>query len=95
MNQDKIKSYVGFAIKSRKIKYGTDEILKMNNAELIILSSDLAENSKKKITQKFVGKTQIIEFSQEKLNFLFNGKTTKAAAITDKNLSEAITKTIV
>lgn len=92
MNQDKIKSYIGFAIKSRKIKYGVDELLKMPRTELIILSSDLAENSKKKINSKFEGKTQIIEFKPEVFKFFFGSDSIKVAAITDKNLSEAIIK---
>ena len=36
INTRKIKAYIGFAIKSRKIKFGVDDIIKLKNAELII-----------------------------------------------------------
>ena len=48
-NFGKIKTYIGFAIKSRKIKFGVDDILKLKNAELIIVSDSLSESGMKKL----------------------------------------------
>jgi len=48
MNQ-KIKSYVGFAIKSGHSKIGTDNILKSKNIKVIVICSNLSDNAKRKI----------------------------------------------
>ena len=49
INTSKVKTYVGFAVKSRKIKFGIDDIIKLKNAKLIIVSDSLAESGMKKI----------------------------------------------
>ena len=52
-DKEKVKTYVGFAIKSRKIKFGVDDILKLKNVDIIIVSDALAESGMKKIQLTF------------------------------------------
>ena len=54
MNQ-KIKTYVNLAIKSGQVARGTDNILKLKHAELIIISPELSNNAKNKIQNKNLG----------------------------------------
>lgn len=90
----KIKAYIGFAIKSRGIKYGVDDILKLKSEALILVSDLLAKSSYEKLTnfaQK--NKCEVINFESNDLSELFDGNTSiKAVAITDKNLAVAIKK---
>ncbi len=94
-NLSKIKTYVGFAIKSRKIKYGVDDILKLKNAELILVSDSLAESGMKKI-DGYAEKNSIklIKFSEDEFFELIPNTSIKATAILDKNLADAIKKNL-
>lgn len=90
----KIKAYIGFAIKSRQIKYGVDDIIKQINCRLIITSNLLAESSSNKL-KKFSEKTHcdIINFSNDEFLELFDGnQNIRAVAILDDNLAKAINK---
>ena len=90
----KIKSYVGFAIKSKHIKYGVDEILKMKFADVILFSNSLGNSSREKLLA-FSKNTnsKIFEFEEDVFDEIAsNNKNLKAVAITDKNLANAIKK---
>ena len=51
MNTNKIKTYIGFAIKSRKIIFGFDNIITYKkNQHLILVSSTVNDKVKNKIT---------------------------------------------
>lgn len=95
INVSKIKTYIGFAIKSRKIKFGVDDILKLKKADLIIVSDSLAESGKSKL-EGFAKKKGLeqIEFGQEIFAEIVQNTNIKAAAILDKNLAEAIKKNL-
>ena len=43
---NKVKSYIGFAKKSGKLKIGSDNILAYKKFSVIIFSRDISENSK-------------------------------------------------
>lgn len=86
---NKINSYIGFAIKSRKVVYGADNILSSKNCKLIVASTDLAQNTIDKLKTKNI---QIVmvdhsEFQTLNLRGLVVG-------ITDENLSNAIKNNI-
>lgn len=91
----KIKTYVGFAIKSRKIKFGVDDILKLKTANLIIISEALTESGCEKLkgfaTKKSIFYTTLTE---NDFNELFPNKNIKAFAILDNNLACAIKKNL-
>lgn len=91
-NCSKIKSYIGFAKKSRNIVFGTDDILKLiKKCQLILISESLSESSTKKIeatAQKFNLKVNIL--TKEDFFEIIENENIKAIAITDRNLSDAI-----
>lgn len=91
----KIKTYTGFAIKSRKIKFGVDDILKLKTANLIIISEALAESGCEKI-KGYASKKSIFYITLTENDFmeLFPYKNIKAFAILDNNLADAIKKNL-
>ncbi|MBR3885554.1 MAG: hypothetical protein IKJ33_03720 [Clostridia bacterium] len=95
INTSKIKTYVGFAIKSRKIKFGVDDILKVKNAKLIIVSNSLAESGMKKL-EPFANRNliEIIKLSEDEFLEVVQNISIKALAVLDENLAEAIKKNL-
>ena len=88
----KIKTYIGFAIRSRQIIYGVDDIIKRDFKGLVLMSNALAESSANKLKSyvTYAG-GQVLSFEAEEFAELF-GENIKAAAITDNNLAVAIKK---
>lgn len=88
----KIKTYIGFAIRSRQIIYGIDDIIKRDFKGLVMMSNALAESSANKLKNHvtYAG-GQVLSFEAEEFAELF-GENVKAAAITDNNLAVAIKK---
>ena len=81
----KINSYVGFAIKSRNIIYGTDSILaSKSKCKLILVSQNLSQNAINKLKKV----DQVVLLNADQFESLFGN--TLAVAITDINLANAI-----
>lgn len=94
-NIDKAKSYIGFAIKSRKIKFGVDDILKLKTADLILVSDSLAESGLKKIKMFALNKSiTMCMLREDQFNELIENTSIKVTAILDINLAEAIKKNL-
>ena len=95
MDLNKTKIYVGFAIKSRNIKFGIDSVLKQKFLPLVIMSDSLQESSKNKL-QSFALKTntKLIQLSDKDIEDMLNKSNIKVFAITDKGLADAIKKVI-
>lgn len=95
INLSKIKTYIGFAIKSRKIRFGVDDILKLKNVSLIIVSDSLAESGMKKLEGFAERKSiELIKFNESDFLELIQNISIKATAILDENLAEAIKKNL-
>lgn len=95
INTSKIKTYVGFAVKSRKIRYGVDDILKLKNADLILVSDSLAESGMKKL-EAFANRKSIslIKLSESDFFEVMQNISIKALAVLDENLADAIKKNL-
>lgn len=94
MNINKIKSYVGFAIKSKSIVFGVDSI-KEKKTDLIIYASSLADSSKQKCMNiAEANKCKYFELSDEIVESLVNSSNIKAFAIKNKELAKAIINNI-
>lgn len=90
INLTKIKTYVGFAIKSKKILYGIDNIL-LKKSYLIIISDELKSSSKQKCLSYAESRgVPIKEVSAENVTFCVNREGVKAFAINDASLAKAI-----
>lgn len=95
LNSQKIITYIGFAIKSRKIKYGVDDILKLKKASLILVSEALTSSGMNKINN-YVNrtKTDMILLKVDEFSEIISSPSIKVAAILDDNLAEAIKKNL-
>lgn len=94
-NFSKIVAYVGFAIKSKNIIYGTDDIIKSKRAKIILLSESLSDSSKSKIENYAKQKNiEVKNFKAEVFNEIMNNQNIKAAAITNESLADAINKSL-
>ena len=93
MEINKIKTYVSFAKKSRKILYGVDDTIKSKKCKLICFSDDLADNSAKKL-ENFASsyKIQIIKLEKNFYLEVIDNISIKSFAIVDENLADAIKK---
>ena len=92
---DKAKTYIGFAIKSRAIKFGVDDIVKCKKNELIIVSDSLQESSFNKITRfSMQNNIDLLKIGLENFEILLDNKSIKAVAILDKNLAAQIKKNL-
>ena len=95
INTDKVKTYLGFAVKSRKIKYGVDDIIKLKIASLVLVSDALAESGLGKVKAYALKKSiACIVIDAEKFNDIIQNPNIKAAAILDDNLAVAIKKNL-
>lgn len=91
LKREKIKSYIGFAIKSRNIIFGTDSIVASRKVKLILVSDSLSESSLKELNQFAEKKKILIEkLANEEFFELTCKQQVKAIAITDENLASAI-----
>jgi hypothetical protein len=91
MNKEKIKAYIGFAIKSSAIVWGSDNILLKRKTNLILIDEDLGESSKNKVlkyAKDFNKENKVIE--KGLLEELTGRTNCKAIGITNKNLAAAI-----
>ena len=95
INTNKVKTYVGFAVKSRKIKFGVDDILKLKNTNLIMVSDSLAESGMKKL-EAFADRKSVslIKLSEEDFFEVVQNISIKALAVLDENLADAIKKNL-
>ncbi|MDR0751309.1 MAG: hypothetical protein LBF12_01785 [Christensenellaceae bacterium] len=93
LQKSKIKSYIGFAIKSKAIVIGTDNITsytKKKKLALCLIDKTLSENAKKKISRHFVGNKNLIII--DNLGELSSRGSCRALAIIDANLASVILK---
>ena len=88
--QTRLSSYVGYAIKSRNVVFGVENIICNKKINVILTDISLSENSYDKISV-FAKKNNIKNF-KTKIEELYKGKNCKAMGITDINLSKAIIK---
>jgi ribosomal protein L7Ae-like RNA K-turn-binding protein len=91
MSKNKIDTYIRFAIKSRSIIYGIDNIKKgIRQIKIIIADKTLSENSLDK-AGLLCNKNNIpLVISEEELNNILNTENCRIIGITNRNMAEAI-----
>lgn len=90
MNLSKIKTYIGFAKKSRQIIYGLDSI-KEKKAYIIVYSEGLSESSKNGCVKAAIKSgCKTYQISDDDMLELMNIEKIKAFAITNSELAKAI-----
>ena len=93
MEKSKAFTFIGFAIKARKVKMGVNAVATLKRAELLIVCHTASENTVKdaaSLAKKLKAKLFVLnEINLSEVTFKEN---CKLIAITDKPLSEAIFK---
>jgi len=89
MQGNKLFTYVGFAVKSGKIRYGVDEITACKRPPAAVLVSEtLSENSLAKL-DRYLAAHASARYTVD-LGTLLPEKNCKAIGITDPHLAEAV-----
>lgn len=88
----RVKSFVGFAVRADKVVWGTDNVLAYKKKlRLVLVSRDLAENALQKLRAYADAKpARLVVLSDVTVAELVHRDGVKAIGITDKNLSDAI-----
>lgn len=89
----KIKTYIGFALRSRTAVIGTDNLLSARRTPLYLLDTRLSDNAKEKLT-RHAEENGAKLFFLEKLDALTSKDGVKAVGIKNKSLAEAIINVI-
>ncbi len=90
MNSLKVKAYIGFAIKSRAIVYGVDN-LKNKKVQLIICSASLSAGSKERCEKIAKEKAvKLLCITDEEMLEIIGKSGVKVLGITDKALAQAL-----
>lgn len=90
-DSNKIKSYIGFSIKSGQIIFGSDNLLTtQKHIKLIVLCSTLAKASEEKVVE-FAAKKEIpiLKLDNLILEDIVYKKNCKVVGLTNKNLARA------
>lgn len=90
MNIKKIETFIGFAIKSRKIAFGEDNIKVSKKVALIIVDADYTDKYKERI--KKLEKGEVVEIPN--LSSLAHRENVHSIAILDENLANGIKQSI-
>ena len=90
MKKRAVVSYVGYAIKSRNILYGVDNIVGKKVCGVVLYDRALGKSSLDKL-KTFLAKKGVKGFCVDVEDY-YPGKNCKAIGITDKNLASAIIK---
>lgn len=93
---EKVKTYIGFAEKSKNIVCGQDNLLKNKSVRLIIYSDELSESTVSKL-KSFSAKYNIhfLALSEEELKFVYSKSGVKVFGIKEPNLANAIIKILL
>ena len=90
MENNKIRTFIGFAIKKRSVRIGTNASNTLKRADLLLVCPTASENAVKealKLKRKF--RCPMIRLS-ETLESLTGKENAKIMAVTDKPLAKAI-----
>lgn len=87
--RDKVKTLLGFALRSGKVIFGVDNIISLNKKKhIVITSSDLSENSFRRLKENISIPILICKYATlQEISYRDN---CKVIAITDKQMAEAI-----
>lgn len=93
MQRRKIESYIGFAVKSKSVVYGLDNILSYRKKmDLVVTDKTLGDASKRKLDNYLVshGKVKCVVLQDFTLAETLKRDNCKILAITNESLAKAI-----
>ncbi len=97
MRNDRILSLLGLAVRGRNLvsgEFSTEKAVKAGKAELVIVSSDASDNTKKLFTDKcrFYNIPFYLYGTKAELGMAIGKDVRSSVAVMDKGLAEAIIK---
>ena len=90
-NKSKVETFIGFCIRAKKCKIGTNAVATYKKADLVIACCTASENTKKE-AQKFAVKFNcpLLITRERKLEEFTHKENAKVMAIADASLAKAI-----
>lgn len=96
MNANKIDSYIGFAVKSNKVIFGLEMLMRAKRPPYVVLyDAKLGANSLKNL-RYYCDKNNVksVELSENHLNDLLKRQNVKILSINDESLANAILSSV-
>ena len=95
---DKLLNFLGLCRRAGKMKIGCDTVIEsaeLKNARLVLLASDISENTKKKVISALQGtRYEILKYSKDELSFAL-GKTCAVLAVEDDGFAKKLCELIL
>lgn len=89
----KLKGYIGLAIKSGSAVFGADNILKSKRLKLVLIDGSISENTMSKLI-RYCEKNNITKLVLKDIPALTSREGCKAAAIKNQGLAEAVINSV-
>ena len=93
MQNHKIKTYIGFAVKARKVVFGLDNILtSKKSVRVIVMDKSLGESSRRKLNNYLThNEVKVVELEDISLGEdILKRDNCKIIGINDENLAKAV-----
>jgi len=94
---DKFLNFLGLCRRAGKMKIGCDTVIEsveLGNAKLVLMASDISENTKKKVISALSGVTYyILDYSKDELSFSL-GKTCAVLSVEDEGFAKKLSELI-
>lgn len=94
---DRFLSFLGLCRRAGKMKIGCDTVIESinsGNAKLVIMASDISENTKKKVISALNGTTyEISDYTKDQLSFSL-GKTCAVLSVEDEGFAKKLSELI-
>lgn len=94
---DKFLNFLGLCRRAGKMKIGCDTVIEsveLGNAKLVLMASDISENTKKKVISALSGVTYyILDYSKDELSFSL-GKTCAVLSVEDEGFANKLSELI-
>ena len=94
---DKTLNFLGLCRRAGKMKIGCDTVIesvRLGNSKLVLMASDISENTKKKVTSALNDtKCMILNYSKDELSFSL-GKTCATLSIEDEGFAKKLSELI-
>lgn len=94
---NKLLNFLGLCRRAGKMKIGCDTVIEsaeLKNAHLVLMASDVSENTKKKVISSINGTDyEILDYTKDELSFAL-GKTCAVLSVEDEGFAKKLSELI-
>ncbi|MBQ7809955.1 MAG: ribosomal L7Ae/L30e/S12e/Gadd45 family protein [Clostridia bacterium] len=94
---DKLLNFLGLCRRAGKMKIGCDtvvESVELGNSKLVLMASDISENTKRKVISALNGvECNILDYTKDELSFSL-GKTCAVLSVEDEGFAKKLSELI-